>query len=197
MASCHLEQWGMVQWTTPRRGEGKCSAVPSNVVCQPDKESHDIVAADSSWGVDSVASRRSLASLIHSQQAPIHSFSLGSLDLCFLYNDFYSSFCCLDAYPTNKHMHQTKKMNRHSTLDVGKFTTYMKDTAAVQLHKHAQLTNRQMQTRGNALHSKASVHLYSLCQTWLTLKTHTVSETENRTSCLTAVSQTITVSSCQ
>ena len=29
------------------------------------------------------------------------------------------------------------------------------------------------------------MHLYSLCQTWLTLKTHTVSETENRTSCLT------------
>ena len=38
-----------------------------------------------------------------------------------------------------------------------------------------QLTNQQMQTRGNALHSEASVHLYSLCQTWLTLKTHTVS----------------------
>ena len=57
--------------------------------------------------------------------------------------------------------------------------------------------NRQMQTRGNALHSKAQVHLHSLCQTWLSLKTHTVSETENRTSCLTAVSQTITVGSCQ
>ena len=41
------------------------------------------------------------------------------------------------------------------------------------------------------------MHLYSLCQTWLNLKTHTVSETENRTSCLTTVSQTITVSSCQ
>ena len=41
------------------------------------------------------------------------------------------------------------------------------------------------------------MHLYSLCQTWLHLKTHTVSETENRTSCLTTVSQTITVSSCQ
>ena len=54
-----------------------------------------------------------------------------------------------------------------------------------------------MQTRGNALHSQASVHLYSLYQTRLTLKTHTVSETENRTSCLTTVSQTITVSSCQ
>ena len=40
------------------------------------------------------------------------------------------------------------------------------------------------------------MHLYSLCQTWLNLKTHTVSETENRTSCLTTVSQTITVSSC-
>ena len=38
-----------------------------------------------------------------------------------------------------------------------------------------------MQTRGNALHSQAYVHLYSLCQTWLNLKTHTVSETENRT----------------
>ena len=37
----------------------------------------------------------------------------------------------------------------------------------------------------------------SLCQTWLNLKTHTVSDTENRTSCLTAGSQTITVSSCQ
>ena len=31
------------------------------------------------------------------------------------------------------------------------------------------------------------MHLYSLCQTWLNLKTHTVSETENRTSCLTTV----------
>ena len=31
----------------------------------------------------------------------------------------------------------------------------------------------------------------------LNLKTHTVSETEHRTSCLTTVSQTITVSSCQ
>ena len=41
------------------------------------------------------------------------------------------------------------------------------------------------------------MHLYSLCQTWLNLKTHTVSETENRTSCLTTVSQKITVSSCQ
>ena len=40
------------------------------------------------------------------------------------------------------------------------------------------LKNRQMQPRGNALHSKASVHL---CQTWLNLKTHTVSETEHRT----------------
>ena len=37
------------------------------------------------------------------------------------------------------------------------------------------------------------MHLYSLCQTWLILETHTVSET----SCLTTVSQTITVSSCQ
>ena len=36
------------------------------------------------------------------------------------------------------------------------------------------------------------MHLYSLCQTRLTLKTHAVSETENRTSCLTTVSQTIT-----
>ena len=48
------------------------------------------------------------------------------------------------------------------------------------------------------------MHLYSLCQTWLNLKTHTASETENRTSCLTTVNQvrvrvnqTITVSSCQ
>ena len=40
------------------------------------------------------------------------------------------------------------------------------------------------------------MHLYSLCQTWLTLKTHNVPETENRISCLTTVSQTITVSSC-
>ena len=40
------------------------------------------------------------------------------------------------------------------------------------------------------------MHLYSPCQTWLNLKTHTVSETKNRTSCLTTVSQTITVSSC-
>ena len=31
------------------------------------------------------------------------------------------------------------------------------------------------------------MHLYSLCQTWLNLKTHTVSETENRTSCLTTL----------
>ena len=38
--------------------------------------------------------------------------------------------------------------------------------------------------------------LSSRCQTWLNLKTHTVSETENRASCLTLVSQTITVSSC-
>ena len=53
-----------------------------------------------------------------------------------------------------------------------------------------------MQTRGNALHSKAQVHRYSLCQTWLNLKTHTVSETEKRTSRLTTVSQTITVTSC-
>ena len=48
-----------------------------------------------------------------------------------------------------------------------------------------------MQTRGNALHSKAKAHLYSQCQTWINLKTHTVSKTENRTSCLTTVSQTI------
>ena len=41
------------------------------------------------------------------------------------------------------------------------------------------------------------MHRYSLCQTRLTLKTHMVPETENRTSCLTTVSQTITVSSCQ
>ena len=41
------------------------------------------------------------------------------------------------------------------------------------------------------------MHLCSLCETWLNLKTHTVSETESRTSCLTTVSQTITVSSCQ
>ena len=34
------------------------------------------------------------------------------------------------------------------------------------------------------------MHLYSLCQTGVSLKTHTVSETENRTSCLTTVSQT-------
>ena len=41
------------------------------------------------------------------------------------------------------------------------------------------------------------MHLYSLCQTWLTLKTHTVSETENRTSCLTTLvrqSQSVAVS---
>ena len=40
-----------------------------------------------------------------------------------------------------------------------------------------------------AMHStvKASVHLDSLCQTRLTLKTHAVSETENRTSCLTTL----------
>ena len=37
----------------------------------------------------------------------------------------------------------------------------------------------------------------SLCQTRLHLKTHTVSETENRTSCLTTITQTITVSRCQ
>ena len=41
------------------------------------------------------------------------------------------------------------------------------------------------------------MHLYSLCQTWLNLKIHTVSETENRTSRLTTGSQTIAVSSCQ
>ena len=41
------------------------------------------------------------------------------------------------------------------------------------------------------------MHLYSLCQTWLNLKTHTVPETENRTSRLTTISQTITISSCQ
>ena len=41
------------------------------------------------------------------------------------------------------------------------------------------------------------MHLYSLCQTWLSPKTHTVSETENRASCLTTVSQPITGSSCQ
>ena len=40
------------------------------------------------------------------------------------------------------------------------------------------------------------MHLYSLCQSRLTLKTRTVSETENRTSCLTTVNRTITVSSC-
>ena len=41
------------------------------------------------------------------------------------------------------------------------------------------------------------MHLYSLCQTWLNLKTHTVSETENRTSCLTTAvrqSQSVAVS---
>ena len=41
------------------------------------------------------------------------------------------------------------------------------------------------------------MHLYSLCQTWLNLKTHTVSETENRTSCLTTLvrqSQSVAVS---
>ena len=48
-----------------------------------------------------------------------------------------------------------------------------------------ELKTRQMQTRGNALHSQAGVHLYSLCQTWLNLKAHTMSETETRTSCLT------------
>ena len=37
----------------------------------------------------------------------------------------------------------------------------------------------------------------SAYETWLNLRTHAVSETENRTSCLTTVSQTITVSSCQ
>ena len=40
-------------------------------------------------------------------------------------------------------------------------------------------------------------HLYSLCQTRLILKTHTVSETENRTSCLTTLvrqSQSVAVS---
>ena len=31
------------------------------------------------------------------------------------------------------------------------------------------------------------MHLSSLCQTWLNLKTHTVSETENRTLCLTTL----------
>ena len=31
------------------------------------------------------------------------------------------------------------------------------------------------------------MHLFSLCQTWLNLKTHNVSETENRTSCLTTL----------
>ena len=44
---------------------------------------------------------------------------------------------------------------------------------------------------------QAYVHLYSLCQTRLTLKTHTVSETENRTSCLTTLvrqSQSVAVS---
>ena len=50
-----------------------------------------------------------------------------------------------------------------------------------------------MQTRGNALLSEAQVQLYSLCQTRLNLMTHTVSETEDRTSCLTTVSQTIAV----
>ena len=53
------------------------------------------------------------------------------------------------------------------------------------------LNDSPTQTRGNALHSNAQVHLYSLCQTRLTLKTHTMSETENRTSYLTTVSQTI------
>ena len=41
------------------------------------------------------------------------------------------------------------------------------------------------------------MHRYSLCQTWLNLKTHTVSETENRTSCLTTLvtqSQSVAVS---
>ena len=59
------------------------------------------------------------------------------------------------------------------------------------------IKNRQMQTRGNALQNQAYVHLYSLCQTWLNLKTHTVSETENRTSCLTTLvrqSQSVAVS---
>ena len=45
--------------------------------------------------------------------------------------------------------------------------------------------------------SEASVHLCSLCQTWWSLRTHTVSETENRTARPTTVSQTITVSTCQ
>ena len=41
------------------------------------------------------------------------------------------------------------------------------------------------------------MHLYSLCQTRLNLKTHTVSETQNRTSCLTTAvrqSQSVAVS---
>ena len=41
------------------------------------------------------------------------------------------------------------------------------------------------------------MHLHSLCQTRLNLQTHTTSETEHRTSCLTTFSQTITVGSCQ
>ena len=53
------------------------------------------------------------------------------------------------------------------------------------------------QINGHALHSTAYVPLCSLCQTWSNLKTHPVSETENRTSCLTTGRQTITVSSCQ
>ena len=39
------------------------------------------------------------------------------------------------------------------------------------------ITNRRMQTRGKALHRNAEVHLYSPVK----LKTHTLSETENRT----------------
>ena len=57
--------------------------------------------------------------------------------------------------------------------------------------------NRQMQTRGNALHSQAQMHLSSLCQAWLNLKTHTVSETERQNIMSDYISQTITVSSCQ
>ena len=43
------------------------------------------------------------------------------------------------------------------------------------------------------------MHLYSLCQTWLNLKTHTVSETENRKQNIMSdyIRQTVTVSSCQ
>ena len=54
------------------------------------------------------------------------------------------------------------------------------------------LQDRQMQT---ALVRHECICI--LCATWLNLKTHTVSEKENRTSCLTTVSQTVTVSSCQ